>query len=122
MAAVPHTTETLRALEAHIFHESMRGTGEGHRPWDLLPKSTMTNAVVDDMVKTVDGHTVTLKYKDGEQKIVIPPGTPIVTYLPGSIDELAPGAVIFVPAASRQADGTLLVQRIMVGRDVAPPQ
>jgi hypothetical protein len=122
VAAVPHTTETLRALEAHIFHESMRGTGEGHRPWDLLPKSTMTNAVVDDMVKTVDGHTVTLKYKDGEQKIVIPPGTPIVTYLPGSIDELAPGAVIFVPAASRQADGTLLVQRIMVGRDVAPPQ
>lgn len=122
VAALPQADGTLRALEAHIFHESMRGTGEGHRPWDLLPKSTMTNATVHDVVHAVDGNTVTLKYKDGEQKIVIPAGTVVVTYLPGSVAELKAGATIFVPAANRQADGTLLAQRIMVGRDIAPPQ
>jgi hypothetical protein len=63
-----------------------------------------------------------LKFKGGEQRIVIPPGTVIVTYLPGSVVELTPGAVIFVPAASRQADGTLVAQRVMAGRDIAPPQ
>jgi hypothetical protein len=123
VAALPQADGTLRALEAHIFHESMRGTGEGHRPWDLLPKSTMTNATVHDVVKAVDGHSVTLKYKEGEQRIVVmPTRTVIVTYLPGSASELKAGAVIFVPAASRQADGTLQAQRIMVGRDIAPPQ
>lgn len=122
VAALPQADNTLRALEVHIFHESMRGTGEGHRPWDLLPKSTMTNATVHDMVQAIDGHSVTLKYKDGAQRIFIPPGTVIVTYLPGSVTELGPGATIFVPAANRQADGTLLTHRIMVGRDIAPPQ
>jgi hypothetical protein len=122
VAALPQANGTLRALEVHIFHESMRGTGEGHRPWDLLPQSTMTNATVHEVVRAVDGHMVTLKYKDGEQRIVIPPGTVIVTYLPGSVAELVPGAVIFVPAATRQADGTLQAQRMMVGRNVAPPQ
>jgi hypothetical protein len=122
VAALPQADGTLRALEVHIFHESMRGTAEGHRPWDLLPKSTMTNATVHDMVKAVDGHSVTLKYKDGEQRIVIPTGTVIVTYLSGNVAELKAGAVIFIPTASRQADGTLQAQRIMVGRDIAPPQ
>jgi hypothetical protein len=122
IAALPQTDGTLRALEAHIFHESMRGTGEGHRPWDLLPKSTMTNAAVSDVVQAVDGHSVTLKYQGGEQRIVIPTQTVIVTYLPGSVSELKAGAVVFVPAASRLADGTLQAQRIMVGRDIAPPQ
>lgn len=122
VAALPQADNTLRALEVHIFHESMRGTGEGHRPWDLLPMSTMTNATVHDLVQAVDGHSITLKYKDGAQRILIPPGTVIVTYLPGSVTDLGPGAAIFVPAATRQADGTLLAQRIMVGRDIAPPQ
>jgi hypothetical protein len=122
VAAVPQGDGSLRALEAHIFHGTMRGTGEGHRPWDLLPKSTMTNATVHDVVQAVDGHSITLKYKDGEQKIVIPMGTVVVTYLPGSVAELKAGAAIFVPAANRQADGTLQAQRIMVGRDIAPPQ
>jgi hypothetical protein len=109
-------------LEVHIFHESMRGTGEGHRPWDLQPKSTMTNATVDQVIAAAHGPTLTLKYKGGEQRIIVPTGTVIVTYLPGSIAELAPGAVIFVPAAIRQADGTLQAQRVMVGRDITPPQ
>ena len=122
VAALPLTDGSQRALEVHIFHETMRGTGEGHRPWDLLPKSTMTNATVHDVVQAVDGHSVTLRYKDGEQRIMIPTGTVIVSYLPGSISELEPGAVIFVPAANRMADGTLQTQRIMVGREIAPPQ
>jgi uncharacterized protein with PQ loop repeat len=122
IAALPQADGSLRALEAHIFDETMRGTAEGHRAWDLLPKSTMTNAVVHDIIRAIDGHTMTLRYKDGEQHVVVPSETVVVTYLPGSRDELKPGAVIFVPAASSQPDGTLLAQRVMVGRNVAPPQ
>ena len=122
VAALPQPDGSQRALEVHIFHESMRGTGEGHRPWDLQPKSTMTNATVDQIVSAADEHTLTLKYKDGEKRIVVPKETVVVTYLPGSVAELVPGAVIFVPAASRQADGTLQAQRVMVGRGVPPPQ
>jgi len=122
VAALPQDDGSQRALEVHIFHESMRGTGEGHRPWDLLPKSTMTNATVDQVVTAADGHTLTLKYKDGEKRIVVPRETAIVTYLPGNAAELTSGAAIFVPAATRRPDGTLEAQRVMVSREVAPPQ
>jgi hypothetical protein len=122
VAALPLADGSQRALEVHIFHESMRGTGEGHRPWDLQPGSTMTNATVGQIATTTDGHSILLKYKDGEKRIVLSPGTVIVTYLPGGVSELKPGARIFVPAAAKQADGTLKAQRVMVGRDAAPPQ
>jgi hypothetical protein len=122
MAAVPEADGSLRALEAHIFDESMRGAAEGHRAWDILPKSTMTNAVVDDVVRTVDGDAITLKYKDGQQRILVPTGTTVVSYRPGSTAELKVGAVVFVPSATSQTDGTFEAQRVMVGRDVAPPQ
>jgi hypothetical protein len=122
VAAMPQADDSQRALEVHIFHESMRGSGEGHRPWDLQPQSTMTNATVGHMIVAADGPTLTLKYRDGEKRIVVPKETVVVTYLPGSVSELKAGAVIFVPAAHRQADGTLQAQRIMVGRDIAPPQ
>jgi hypothetical protein len=122
IAAVPQADGVLRALEAHIFDESMRGTAEGHRAWDLTPRSTMTNAVVQDIVTAIDGHSVTLRYKDRRQQILLPAGTVVVTYLPGSSTELKRGAAIFVPAALLQPDGTLVAQRVMVGRDIAPPQ
>ena len=122
VAALPQADGTLRALEVHIFDETMRGTAEGHRPWDLLPESTMTNAVVEDIATSVDGHSVMLRYKGGQKQVLIPPGTTIVTYLPGSIAELKPGAIVFIPAAINQPDGTLEAQRVMVSRDVAPPQ
>jgi Domain of unknown function (DUF5666) len=122
IAAIPQSDGSLRALEAHIFDGSMRGTGEGHRAWDLLPKSTMTNAVVEEIVSTVDGHAITLRYKDGQQRIAIPAGTTVVTYLPGTVGELSPGAAVFVPSAVKQSDGKLRAQRVMVGRDIAPPQ
>ena len=122
IAALPQSDGTLRALEAHIFDESMRGTAEGHRAWDLLPKSTMTNAVVHEIVSKVEGHSVTLRYAEGQKQVLIPPGTIIVTYLPGNASELKPGAAVFVPGATSQPDGTLMAQRVMVGRNVAPPQ
>ena len=99
IAALPQADGSLLALEAHIFDETMHGTAEGHRAWDLLPRSTMTNAVVHDIVRATDGHTVTLRYKDGQQLVVIPPDNVVVTYLPGSREELKPSAVVFVPAA-----------------------
>lgn len=122
VAALPLPDGSQRALEVHIFHESMRGSGEGHRPWDLQPKSTMTNATVEGMAAATDGRLLTLKYKDGEKRIIVPPSAVIVTYLPGSVSELRPGATIFVPAATRLQNGTLQAKRVMVGRDIAPPQ
>ena len=122
VAALPQANGTLHALEVHIFDETMRGTAEGHRPWDLLPESTMTNAVVEAIVASVDGHSVMLRYKNGQKQILIPTGTTIVTYVPGSIAELKLGAIVFLPAATNQPDGMLEAQRVMVGRDVAPPQ
>ena len=100
----------------------MRGTGEGHRPWDLQPGSTMTNATVAQMVKSVDGDVITLKYKDGEKKIIVTPQTVIVTYVPGDKSELKPGAKIFIAAAAKKDDGTLEAAAISVGRDgIVPP-
>jgi hypothetical protein len=122
VAALPQDDGSQRALEVHIFHETMRGTAEGHRPWDLQPKSTMTNATVEKIAAMTDGHSITLKYKDGEKNIAVSSGTVIVSYLPGNVSELKPGATIFVPAAAKQADGSLVAQRVMVGRDIAPPQ
>ncbi len=110
-----------RAIEIHIFPESMRGTGEGDRPWDLQPQSTMTNATVSDIVAKVQGHTLTLKFKEGEKTFAVGPETVIVTYVPGDKAELKPGKKVFVPAAVKQADGTYETQRVNIGRDVDPP-
>src|ERR671912_2568111 len=105
-----------------IFPEQMRGTGERHRPWDLRPNSIMTNANVERQVTATDGQTLTLKYKDGEKQIIVSPDTPIVTYVPGTKDELKPGAHIFIGAAAKKPDGTLEASAISVGRDgLVPP-
>src|SRR5262249_54987362 len=81
VTGMPQGDGSQKAVEIHIFPEAMRGTGEGHRPWDLAPNSTMTNATVAQMVKGVEGDEITLKYKDGEKKIVVVPSTAIVTYV-----------------------------------------
>lgn len=121
IAALPQSGGPSRALEVLIFPETMRGTGEGHRGWDLLPESTMTNATVTESVTKVDGHSLTLKYKDGEQTFVVPPDTPIVTFAPGDKSELKPGAVIFISGATKTDDGSLSATRVTVGREVPPP-
>jgi outer membrane lipoprotein SlyB len=121
-AAVPRGDGTFRALEVHVFPEAQRGTGEGHRPFDLEPQSTMTNATVTQMVTRVDGTVLTLKHKDGEQTIVVPPGTPVVAYVPGDRSELKPGVRIMVFAAQPQADGSLIAPSVTFGRDgLTPP-
>jgi len=119
-AATSQGDGTWKALEVHIFPENMRGTGEGHRDWDA-PQSSMTNATVTDKVAKVDGHTMTLTYKGGEQKILVTPQTPVVAYAPGSRDDLKPGHGIFIAAATKAEDGSLRAARVSVQRDAAPP-
>ena len=121
VAGMPQADGSQKALEVHIFPEAMRGVGDGHRGWDLQPSSTMTNGNVETTASASDGQTLTLKYKDGEKKVSIPSGIPIVSYLPGEVAELKPGAKIFVSAANKQPDGTLQAGRVNVGRGVAPP-
>jgi hypothetical protein len=122
IAGMPNADGSQRALEVHIFPEAMRGTGDGHRSWDLQPTSTMTNGNVEQSVAGTDGQTLTLKYKDGEKKIIVPASTPIVSYSPADKSELKPGAKIFIAAATKQPDGTLQTPRVNVGRDgVTPP-
>jgi hypothetical protein len=123
--AVKQADGNLKALEVHIFPESGRGTGEGHRPWDLQPGSTMTNANVEKVeqvaVEKVQGELLTLKYKDGEQKVFIPPGTPIVKNVPGNQSLLKPGTGVYIPAV-READGTLTATRVTAGvGGIMPP-
>src|SRR5215472_14693267 len=121
ITAMPQADGSLSAVEVHIFPESMRGTGEGHYPWDLQPQSTMTNANVEQVVSAVDGRTLTLKYKDREKKIVVPISAPIVAYVPGDKNDIKPGAKVFIVAV-KQADGTYQGRAWRIGRDgVTPP-
>jgi len=112
---------TQKAIEVHIFPESMRGTGEGHYDWDLLPQSKMTNANVEHMVTGSNGQILSVKYKDGEKKLVVTPQTVVVTYEMGKREEVQPGTRIFVGAAKKQADGTLQTPRITYGRNGEGP-
>jgi hypothetical protein len=121
VAALPTADGGLKALEITIFPEPLRGLAEGFRPWDLQPNSTMTNANLEKIAASSDGHVLTLKFKDGEKKITAPPGIPIVAFAPGDVSDLKPGAKIFVGAAKKLPDGTLETGRINVGRGVAPP-
>ena len=122
VTGMPQAYGSQKAVEVHIFPEAMRGTGEGHRPWDLRPQSTMTNANVEQTVAGIDGQTLTLKYKDGEKKIIVVPETAIVTYVPGDKSELKPGVKIFIAAANKQPDGTLQAPRVNFGKDgLTPP-
>lgn len=121
-SAMPMPDGTLKALEVHIFPEAQRGAGEGFRPWDLQPGSTMTNATVTSSVNSIDGHTLTLTYKGGEKKVVIPPNIPIVMNAPGDKSDVQAGVPISVSNAQKLPDGTLQASRITVGRNgVAPP-
>ena len=119
---MPQPDGSQKAIEVHIFPESMRGTGEGHYAWDLQPQSTMTNANVEQAVAGVDGQTLTVKHKNGENKVVVTPQTAIVTYVPGDKSEIKPGTKIFIAAAKKQPDGSLQTPRINYGKDgLTPP-
>jgi hypothetical protein len=122
VSAMPEPDGTQKALAVHIFPEAQRGTGEGFRAWDLRPNSTMTNATVAETVAGTDGQNIMVKYKDGEKKVVVPPGTPIVAFVTADKSELKPGAKIIIFGATRKDDGSLEAGRVGVGLDgITPP-
>jgi len=120
VGAMPQPDGSQKAIQVTIFAESMRGVGEGFHPWDR-PNSTMTNATVDTTVAGVDGQVVTVKYKDGDKKIVIDPDAEIRRYVPSDISELKAGAVVAMPRAEKQVDGSLQTGRIYIGRNGVKP-
>jgi hypothetical protein len=118
---VPGADGRQNAVEVHVFPEDMRGTGEGSRPYDLKPNSTMTNATVAEQVAGNDGQTLMIKYKDGEKKVTVGPDTPVVTYVPGEKADLKAGAKI-IAFIKQLPDGSYETNRISVGRDgLTPP-
>jgi hypothetical protein len=118
---VPAPDGTQNAVEVHVFPEDMRGTGEGSRPYDLRPNSTMTNATVATTVAGNDGHTLMVKYKDGEKKVVVGPDTPVVTYVPADKSDLKAGAKV-IAFMKKLPDGSFETNRVSVGRDgLTPP-
>ena len=118
---VPGPDGIPTAVEVHVFPENMRGTGEGSRPYDLKPNSTMTNATVTESVTGNDGHTLLVKYKDGEKKVVVTPETPVVTYVPADKADLKPGAKV-IAFMKQLPDGSFETNRVSVGRDgLTPP-
>ncbi len=122
ITAMPQPDGTQKAVEIHIFPEALRGTGEGYRPWDLMPNSSMTNANVESEVMSAAGEKLVLKYKDGEKTFIVPQNVAVVMFAPGSAADLKPGAKIFVVAAKKLPDGTLQAPGITVGSNgVDPP-
>jgi hypothetical protein len=119
--AAPQPDGSQKAIEVHIFAASMRGQGDGHRPWDGAPNSTMTNGAVGNIVTGVDGPILLVKYKDGEKKIIVGPNTPIVRYEVGNKGDIKVGTAFSVVAATKQPDGTFTAPRINVGRDGGVP-
>ena len=118
---VPGPDGRQNAVEVHVFPEDMHGTGEGSRPYDLRPNSTMTNATVAETVAGNDGQNLLIKYRDGEKKVVVGPDTPVVTYVAADRSDLKPGAKI-IAFVKQIADGSFETSRISVGRDgLTPP-
>jgi hypothetical protein len=142
VTAVEQSGGTLRAVEVHVFPESARGAGEGHRPWDLKPGSSMTNAMVSGVEaskeKGSSGSSMTnatvsgaqgssggakqleLTYKDGKKTVIVPPNVPVVRLEPADRSALHPGAHVFA-AGAKQPDGSLLVDRMVAGKDGTVP-
>ena len=122
VGAMPQADGSQRAIQVTVFAEVQRGLGEGHRPWDARPNSTMTNGAVDKTVGSVDGQVMMVKYKGGEQKIVVPPDARILSYAVGDKSELKPGAHVAIIRALKNPDGSLEANRVNVGRGEVVPQ
>lgn len=122
VTAMPEPDGTQKAIAVHIFPENQRGAAEGFRPWDARANSTMTNATVAQTVQGTEGQNITVKYKDGEKKVVVPPDTPIVTFVATDKSEVKPGAKLIIFGAAKMEDGSLEANRVNVGRDgITPP-
>src|ERR1700689_1396059 len=121
ITAMPQPDGSQRAVEIHIFPEAMRGTGEGHYPWDLMANSTMTNGNIDNQVVSNDGQTLMMKYKEGEKKIVVPPDTAVVMFVPAATSDIKAGQKFFVPRGKKLDDGTVESGFLIIGRGGGPP-
>jgi outer membrane lipoprotein SlyB len=123
VTAMPQPDGSQKAIGLHIFMNAQRGVVPARfSPWDRRPGSTMTNADVTSTVAGVDGQVLTVKYTDGEKKVIVPPDTPVVRFVPGNANDIKPGAQIFIVAGKQMPDGTIEAPAINVGRDgVAPP-
>jgi len=119
---MPQSDGSQRAIQVTVFSEVQRGVGEGFRPWDARPNSTMTNGAVDQTVAGVDGQVLRVKYKGGEQKIVVPPDAKILAYAVGDKAELKAGARVAIIRALKKPDGSLEANRVNVGRGEVVPQ
>lgn len=115
VTGMPQPDGSQKALALFIFAEAQRGLAEGHRPWDFAPNSTMTNATVDNQITGVDGQTMTVKYKDGEQKVLVTRATEITAATKKSAADLKPGQKISVFAAKKLPDGTLEAPNLSFG-------
>ena len=123
VSAMPQPDGAQKAYGIHIFLDSQKGVvADRFSDWDGRPGSTMTNANVATTVAGKDGQDLLVKYKDGEKKVIVPPGIPIAKYAAGSAADLKVGAKVFVAGAAKQADGSLLAPNIAVGRTIDPPQ
>ena len=121
VGAMPQSDGSQRAMQITVFAENQRGLGEGFRPWDRAPNSTMTNGTVDTHVGSVDGPKLVVKYKGGEQTIVVPSDAVILAYAVGDKSELKPGVHVAIIGAKPRADGSLDADRVNVGRgDIVP--
>jgi hypothetical protein len=121
IAGIPRSDGSIEAFSIHIFLPAQRGVvPDRHGPWDARPGSTMTNAYVTSVVQEKDGETLTVKYKDGEKKVVVTPQTVIAAAAPGKKDELKPGAQLIIFGWDKQPDGSILAKTMYVGRSVAP--
>jgi outer membrane lipoprotein SlyB len=121
IAGVPEPDGSIKAFSIHLFLPAQRGVvPDRHGPWDARPNSTMTNAYVEDIVQAKDGETLTVKYKDGEKKIIVTKDTVIAAAAPGSKDELKAGTQIIIFGWDKQSDGSVLAKVMYVGRNVTP--
>lgn len=118
-AAVPRPDGQLQALEVVVFPEAARGSGEGHYPWDLEPDSTITNATVADLSRGSQGRTLTLRYKDGEKKVIVADGIPVVTFKPGDQGLIVPGAKVFI--VTELTGDQYEARRFIIGRNGFQP-
>jgi outer membrane lipoprotein SlyB len=122
VTAMPQPDGSQRAIGLHIFMPAQHGIVPARfLPWDREPGSTMTNADVESTVASVDGQIMMVRYSDGEKRIIVPPSTPVVRFVPGDTGDLKTGAQVFIVAGQRMPDGTITAPAINVGRDGAAP-
>lgn len=122
VTAMPQPDGSQKAIGLHIFMDAQKGVVPARSSqWDRQPGSTMTNADVTSTVSSVNGQVMMIKYADGQKKVIVPPDTPVVRFVPGSMSDLKAGAQIFILGAKKMPDGTLETAGINVGRDGAAP-